>query len=143
MPLIIAAPGYASGKASRKPIELLDLYPTLADLCNLKAPENLEGKSLRQLLTEPNHSGWNKPAVTQIWHSKKAWGYSIRTERYRYTEWLEGMAGRELYDHQTDPDEIHNLADSETHRQEIARLAKMLRPYVQLPDAKRESIPSR
>ena len=138
MPLIIAAPGYASGKASRKPIELLDLYPTLADLCNLKAPENLEGKSLRQLLTEPNHSGWNKPAVTQIWHSKKAWGYSIRTERYRYTEWLEGMAGRELYDHQTDPDEIHNLADSETHRQEIARLAKMLRPYVQLPDAKRE-----
>jgi len=138
MPLIIAAPGYAAGKASRKPVELLDLYPTLADLCNLKAPDELEGQSLRPLLKDPNLSSWNKPAVTQIWHSKKAWGYSIRTQRYRYTEWMEGKAGRELYDHQTDPDEIRNLAESDSHQQEIARHSKMLQPYVQLPDAKRE-----
>ena len=138
MPLIVAAPGYSSGKTSRKPVELLDLYPTLADLCNLKAPDNLEGQSLRPLLKDPNHVSWNKPAVTQIWHSKKAWGYSIRTEQYRYTEWLEGKAGRELYDHRTDPDEIRNLAESESHQQEVARLSVMLKPYVRIPDAKRE-----
>ena len=138
MPLIIAAPGLTRGGVSKKPVELLDLYPTLADLCGLDAPKTLEGSSLRPLLQNPDTSSWNKPAVTQIWHSKKAWGYSIRTERYRYTEWLEGRAGRELYDHQNDPSEVHNLAMTDDHREQVKNLSSMLKPYIRLPNAQRE-----
>jgi arylsulfatase A-like enzyme len=75
--------------------------------------------------------------VTQIWHGKKAWGYSIRTERFRYTEWLEGKAGRELYDHRSDPDEITNLADDASQAEQVATLSTSLRAYVKLPEAKR------
>jgi len=137
MPLIIAAPGFQQSAVSSKPVELLDLYPTLADLCGLKAPTNLEGQSLRPLLVSPNSDTWKKPAVTQIWHGKKAWGYSIRTERFRYTEWLEGKAGRELYDHRNDPDEITNLADDASQAEQVATLSASLRAYVKLPEAKR------
>lgn len=137
MPMIIAAPGFAKGANSDKPVELLDLYPTLADLCNLKAPDNLEGASLRPLLAEPEGKDWNKPAVTQVWHNRDAWGYSIRTERWRYTEWLEGQAGRELYDHGNDADEITNLADDPKHADLIADLSQRLKPYVQLSSEKR------
>lgn len=132
MPLIIAAPGLAAGADTNKPVELVDLYPTLADLCGLAPPQNLEGRSLRPLLTNPADAKWDKPAVTQVWHSPQAWGYSIRTERWRYTEWLEGKAGRELYDHAEDSDEVHNLADDPAHAPTVAQLSAQLKPYVQL-----------
>ena len=137
MPMIIACPGLEKGAITKKPVELLDLYPTLADLCGLTPPDNLEGTSVRPLLTDPLDASWSKPAVTQVWHSKKAWGYSIRTERWRYTEWLEGKAGRELYDHSSDPDEIHNLASMPEQEKTVARLSKQLRPFIQLRDHKR------
>jgi len=132
MPLIIAAPGLAKNKQTGKTVELLDLYPTLADLCGLTAPANLEGRSLRPLLTNPLGAAWNKPAVTQVWHNRNAWGYSIRTERWRYTEWLQGKAGRELYDHDHDPNESTNLAGFPEHRATVTRLAKRLLPYARL-----------
>lgn len=137
MPLIIAAPGMKKGGATAKPVELLDLYPTLADLCGLKPPANLEGASLRPLLVDPEKADWSKPAVTQVWHSPSAWGYSIRTERWRYTEWLEGEAGRELYDHETDPEEITNLAMEANQADLIEKLSGQLKPYVRLKDHKR------
>ena len=137
MPLIIAAPGLRQGKHTSKPVELLDLYPTLADLCGLKPPANLEGQSLRPLLTDPAGKDWTKPAVTQVWHNKKSWGYSIRNERYRYTEWLEGKAGRELYDHSTDPNEVTNLADIPQHAKTVAELSTQLKPFVRLKPHKR------
>ncbi len=137
MPLIISAPGLAKGAASQKPVELVDLYPTLADLCGLKAPENLQGASLQPLLKDPASATWKKPAVTQVWHNKNAWGYSIRTERYRYTEWLEGKAGRELYDHANDPGEVHNLADKPDHQATVAKLSAALKDFVQLKPHKR------
>jgi len=137
MPMIIAAPGLTKNAASQKPVELLDLYPTLADLCGLQPPANLEGASLRPLLKQPDSPAWKKPAVTQVWHNSKAWGYSLRTQRYRYTEWLEGKAGRELYDHANDPDEVHNLATRSAHKELIAGLSAQLRKYVQLKPHKR------
>ncbi|MFT5129445.1 MAG: iduronate 2-sulfatase [Rhodothermales bacterium] len=137
MPLIIAGPGLASAASTGKPVELLDLYPTLADLCGLAAPENLEGRSLRPLLTEPATAAWDKPAVTQVWHNRKAWGYSMRTERWRYTEWMEGNAGRELYDHANDPDEVHNLASKSDYADMIAGFSNTLRSYVRLKPHKR------
>ncbi len=138
MPMIIAGPALAKHATTSKPVELLDLYPTLADLCGLTAPSNLEGASLKPLLTNPSDATWNKPAVTQVWHNKKAWGYSIRTERWRYTEWLEGKAGRELYDHANDSDEVHNLADASEHRDTIADLSQRLSSYVKLQPHERE-----
>ncbi len=138
-PLIIAAPGMNSGLSCGKPVELVDLYPTLADLCGLAPPENLEGLSLRPLLMNPSEAKWNKPAVTQIWHGKKAWGYSIRTERYRYTEWLEGKAGRELYDHKVDADETNNIALASTSAPIMSELSKNLGRYVKLKNHKRAS----
>jgi len=110
MPMMVAGPGIAANGTSTRTVELVDLYPTLADLCGLKAPENLDGRSLRPLLVEPQ-APWDKPAVTQVWHNPSAWGYSLRTERWRYTEWMRGTAGRELYDHSKDPDEVNNLAN--------------------------------
>lgn len=137
--MLIAAPGMSNDKSSQKPVELLDLYPTLADLCGLQAPKNLEGKSLTPLLNDPNDASWTKPAVTQVWHNKRAWGYSIRTERWRYTEWLEGAAGRELYDHRNDPDEIENLAGKAEFADVVSKLSKKLQSYVMLKDHKRVS----
>ncbi len=138
MPLIIAAPGLAEGASTGKPVEMLDLYPTLADLCGLKGPENLEGASLRPLLEDPTGAAWEKPAVTQVWHNPGAWGYSLRTERWRYTEWLEGEAGRELYDHAKDPEEITNLADDPALAETVAALSERLKPFVRLKPYKRK-----
>ena len=137
MPLIIAAPGLARNQSTGKTVELVDLYPTLADLCGLMPPGNLEGKSLRPILNNPVKAKWNKPAVTQVWHNRNAWGYSLRTERWRYTEWLQGKAGVELYDHANDPEEITNLASNADHKKLVARLSKRLKPYVKLLPNKR------
>ena len=137
-PLIIAAPGLTKGQNTTKLVELLDLYPTLADLCGLEPPEALQGQSLRPLLADPSDNDWNKPAYTQVWYNRNAWGYSIRTERYRYTEWLEGKAGRELYDHSNDPDEITNLADQPDHAKTVAQLSSQLKKYIQLKPHKRQ-----
>lgn len=137
MPLLIAAPGMTAGQTCALPVELVDLYPTLADLCGILPPAGLEGLSLKPLLENPQSIEWVKPAVTQVWHSPQAWGYSLRTSRWRYTEWLEGRAGRELYDHANDPEEIHNLALREEWAGKVRQLSDQLRPYVQLQPQKR------
>jgi len=139
MPLIIAAPGMAKNDVSVRTVELVDLYPTLADLCGLQPPAGLQGKSLRPLLKNPD-AKWTKPAVTQVWHNRKAWGYSIRTERWRYTEWLQGKAGRELHDHDNDPEEITNLASSSLYGQTVVNLSQRLHSFVQLAPSKRPPV---
>lgn len=109
VPLIVAAPGQkAKGKGCGRTVELLDLYPTLADLAGLKAPGNLQGASLKPLLDDPL-AKWKKPAFTQVWRGTYP-GHSVRTERWRYTEWDNGKKGVELYDHDNDAHEYHNLA---------------------------------
>jgi iduronate 2-sulfatase len=113
VPLIIASPGQrARGAASPRTVELLDLYPTLAALCGLKPPENLEGRSLAPLLDD-SEAAWDKPAFTQVWRNGFP-GYSVRTERYRYTEWDDGKRGVELYDYERDG-ERKNLAEDADH----------------------------
>jgi iduronate 2-sulfatase len=109
VPLIIAAPGQkARGKGSPRTVELIDLYPTLADLAGLTPPKHLEGASLRPLLNDPK-AKWARPAFTQVQRGGFP-GYSVRTERWRYTEWDDGAKGVELYDHEKDPRELNNLA---------------------------------
>jgi uncharacterized sulfatase len=108
-PLIIRAPGaQGNGRSCSRIVEFIDIYPTLADLASLKVPP-LDGKTLRPLLDDPAKT-WNHHAITQILRPAQVMGRTIRTERWRYTEWNEGSNGLELYDHQNDPHELKNLA---------------------------------
>lgn len=104
VPFIIAAPGAAPGVSS-EPVELLDVYPTLCDLCRLEKPDSLQGTSLLPALEVPGRPR-ERAAYTIIGH-KRVNGRTIRTPRYRYTEWIDGV--RELFDHESDPDEATNL----------------------------------
>jgi len=128
VPLIIASPEGVNGGSSQQTVELLDLYPTLVDTAGFEIPEDLEGQSLRSLLKDPD-ANWTKPAITQIHHDVDAQGYSIRNQRWRYTEWNRGKAGIELYDHDHDPEETTNLAQHPEYASVIQSLSKELRRY--------------
>lgn len=128
VPLIVAAPGYRKEAVSPRLVELVDLYPTLAELCGLVQPKGLEGASLVPLLQEPKQP-WKKAAFIQVAHGRnhEVMGRSVRTERYRYTEWDEGKQGVELYDHVNDPREFVNLARDPKHADTVAELKQLLR----------------
>ena len=125
-PLIVVTPQRKRKVEScSRIVEFVDIYPTLADLHGLAAPGNLEGTSFRPLLNDPVRP-WKKMAFTQVQRGKIA-GRSVRTERWRYTEWDRGKQGAELYDHNSDPGEYYNLAGDPQHTQTIAELRKLLR----------------
>ncbi len=121
VPLIIRVPGVtrANSKSSQL-VELVDLYPTLMDLCGLAGPnQTLHGQSLVPILHAPGTELDHDPALTIVVRGPKtaptAVGYSLRTPRYRYNEWWSTdlpaqLLASELYDHQTDPEEEFNLA---------------------------------
>ena len=125
VPLIIAAPGRARARACTRTVELLDLYPTLAALAGLDPPRGLEGASLVPLLDDPATT-WGRPAYSQVWRGTYA-GRSVRTERWRYTEWDGGRQGRELYDHEVDPNEYRNLAGDPAYAVVVEELRGLLR----------------
>jgi iduronate 2-sulfatase len=138
VPLVISAPGMAgNGKASSRTVELCDLHATLADVCGLDAPKT-DGKSLKPLLGDPS-AAWDKVAVTQVSRGTPTttgdkqpkgqpfyMGYSVRNERYRYTEWDGGAKGVQLYDYETDPGELKNLAADEKHADVVRELKAKL-----------------
>jgi iduronate 2-sulfatase len=125
VPVIVVAPGTsAAGTVCPRNVELLDLYPTLADLAGLTPPPGLQGTSLRTLLTNPK-SPWTRPAYTQVQRPGFP-GHSVRTERWRYTEWDFGDKGRELYDHDVDPGELHNLSSDANHADVVKAMKALL-----------------
>jgi iduronate 2-sulfatase len=135
VPLIIAGPGVrVKGGVAKTPVGLIDLYPTLAELCDVKAPESLQGQSLVPMLRDPSATGrgWTLSQVTRGGprSSDNFFGYTLRTPRWRYTEWGEGDRGRELYDHDADPHELTNLAAEPAHADTIAQLSAQLRNAV-------------
>jgi iduronate 2-sulfatase len=110
VPLMVHAPGAtAEGKTCQSIVESLDVFPTITDICGLTSPKNLEGVSFRPLICDPARN-WKTGAYTQV-RRGRIQGYSVRTKRGRYTEWDYGRAGKELYDHNNDPDEYHNLVN--------------------------------
>ena len=126
VPLVVFTPGAeGNGQACQRLVEFVDIYPTLVDLCGLPSAEGLEGKSLRPLLDNPRAS-WTDAAFTQVIHGG-VMGRSVRTSRWRYTEWDEGRAGRELYDHDADPHEYINLAEDPKSSATVAELKQLLR----------------
>ena len=148
VPLLIAAPGTAAGQVCRAPVSHVDLFPTLTELCGIQPPAGLQGQSLLPLLkdNQATSRGW---ALTQVVRgnnagnatkkkqtatdagSSRLFGYSIRTQRFRYTEWDAGRAGRELYDHQSDPRELTNLAEHPDHAATVTELTALLKQAVE------------
>ena len=128
-PLIVAGPGVtAAGRASTRIVEFVDLYPTLAALTGLRPPAGLHGRSLAPLLKNPA-ARWDHPAITQVRRGPAAtpfFGYTIRTEKWRYTEWDGGKRGVELYDEVADPQELRNLAADPKHLKTARELQQQL-----------------
>jgi len=132
VPLIIAAPGIGNpGTVASTPVGLIDLYPTLAELCGVDTPDNLQGQSLVPMLADPKSKGrgWTISQVSRR-GKKRVSGFTIRTPRWRYTEWDEAKQGRELYDHDNDPLEQTNLANDSQQAEVIANLSAKLRKAV-------------
>jgi uncharacterized sulfatase len=127
VPLIVAAPKIAGGRVCDRLVELVDVYPTLVEMASLPTMNGLEGTSLVPLLNEPAdpHHAWKENAFTQVVHGDVV-GRSIRTEKFRYTEWDEGEAGAELYNHDTDPHEYVNLANDPKSAVVRSHLHKLL-----------------
>jgi uncharacterized sulfatase len=139
VPLIIHDPrARGNGQACPRTVELVDLHATLADLCGLSGPKT-DGTSLRPLLDDPKRA-WERPAFTQVSRGTPtmtgdkapkgaAWfmGRSVRTERYRYTEWDGGKKGAQLYDYEADPGELKNLANDLAARKIVTELKDHLK----------------
>lgn len=132
IPLLVSHPGMkTAGKRTKALVELVDLYPTLAQLCDLPLPKHLEGTSFAPLLENPDQP-WKKAAFSQYLRTGKPpyTGRSLRTDRWRYTEWRdpkENLAGTELYDEQNDPLENVNLAGETAHTETVRKLAEQLK----------------
>ena len=139
-PLIMAGAGVtARNRSTSRIVEFLDIYPTLAELARLPAPVGLQGRSLAPLLRNPR-ADWPHAALTQVRRGPAFaqgsaagpapggfMGYSVRTDRWRYTEWDGGKRGVELYNEIDDPDELRNLAADPKHRGTVADMQRLLR----------------
>ena len=130
-PLLLAAPGMkTAGQKTNALVEFVDVYPTLAELAGLPLPPHLEGTSFKPLLENPQQP-W-KPAAFSQYPRKTLMGYSMRTDRYRFTVWVDRkdhskVDAIELYDHQTDPQENTNIAKAPANKELVNRLMEQWR----------------
>jgi iduronate 2-sulfatase len=129
-PLIISSPGHKhAGSKTQSIVEFIDIYPTLSELCNLPVPEHCQGVSMIPLFENPGHK-LKEAAYSQYpRQQREIMGYTMRTEKYRYTEWIKNdtVFERELYDHQVDQGESRNLEGDANYRQLIPELSLMLK----------------
>jgi iduronate 2-sulfatase len=124
-PMIISVPRMRNaGEHTNTLAEFVDMYPTLCELCELPIPEHVEGLSFVPVLEKPDRP-WKKAAFSQ-YPRRDVMGYTMRTERYRYTEWQDRKSGEvkawELYDHQRDPQENVNVIDRPEYAEDIRDL---------------------
>jgi iduronate 2-sulfatase len=127
-PLIVAGPGVKRGVSGRT-VELVDVYPTLAQMAGLTPTPGLQGTSLVPLLKDPK-ARWDRPAFTQVTRGgaeNRFMGYTVRTEKWRYIEWDEGKRGTQLYDEVKDPGELKNLASDPRYAGVVAEMQQLLR----------------
>lgn len=137
VPLIISVPGQkTAGQPVRALVESVDVYPTLAQLCRLPLPSALEGLSMVPLIDDPSRP-WKTAAFSQYGRGPTSkfdpavnpMGRSIRTDRYRYTEWRDpqgGLVGTELYDQENDPGDDTNIAVRPENAALVEKLATQL-----------------
>lgn len=120
IPFIVAVPGHR-GKSSQRLVENIDIYPTLVELCGLAKPEGLQGLSVVPLLRDPQRP-WRQAAFAHSPVHPK--GVTMRTERYRYTEWGNAKVA-ELYDHDQDPFEYRNLVNDPAQADVLREMRRM------------------
>jgi len=143
VPMLVVSPGHSKGVAAPAPVAHIDLFPTLTELCGIRDPAaSGRGWALTQVQrANPAAGGKGKkakaaataavsPAPSGEPIAPRYSGYSLRTPRWRYTEWDEGRQGRELYDHDADPRELTNLASLPAHAATVAQLSAQLRGAV-------------
>ena len=140
-PLIIDAPAANYEAATTTSfIEFVDLYPSLAEMAKLTAPPYLAGRSFTALFDDPNaeirssaySQQFSRASLTRAkWQGNEVMGHSIRTRRYRYTEWNGGSHGIQLYDFESDPDEFDNLADEPDYLEVLQSMQVTLRQRTQ------------
>ena len=146
-PLLLSVPGQKTfGRKCDAPVEFVDVYPTLADLCGLPAPAGLDGVSLKSFVEDPA-APMKKAAISQyprggaVTGNRPLMGYSIRDAHWRLTVWRDrgdgSIAATELYDEQNDPAETKNLAGA--NPDVVARLRQLLPPLPSFGSAKKES----
>ena len=124
VPLVVRVPGTSqSGAISDGLVETIDLFPTLAELCDLIVPAHLQGQSFGSLIRKPD--GLGKSSAYTVVSRGTQLGRSIRTKRWRYAEWGEAKAA-ELYDLKIDPREYANLAKSPKHQDIVRRMKTSL-----------------
>lgn len=142
VPLIIRMPRVRGGQLCSRVVEHIDLFPTLVQLCGLPLPPGLEGRSIEPLLADPSRP-WDKVAITFLVRETllgNVLGQSLRTDRWRYTEWDQGKRGLELYNHDQDAREFVNLAKNPQYAQTVAELKALLHRTVKQPQIKQSMI---
>jgi arylsulfatase A-like enzyme len=125
VPFILSVPWMKDthGNRTKRITELVDLYPTLAELAGLTPPSVLQGQSLVALLDDPVAKAWKKDMAFTI---SRSGGESIRTQDWRYTHWGHGEKGQELYDLKNDPAEFKNLSGNPQYADQLKRLKAQL-----------------
>jgi uncharacterized sulfatase len=136
VPLVVVAPGKQKNRSSVQFIELIDLYPTLVELAGLPAKAGLEGTSFAPQLNSSNISGKMAAHTIAGRTSPERIGRSVRTERWRYNEWG-SLQFAELYDHERDPGEYHNLAKDPKYKLIVDEMRRLLQDKTPLPKAPR------
>jgi arylsulfatase A-like enzyme len=134
VPMILSVPGKKSGKTDAL-VEFVDIYPSLCELAGLELPKHLQGTSFVPLLENPSQR-WKEGALS-YWPAsdrddpeKVIMGYTVQTDRYRYTEWVKMSTGelldRDLFDHQTDPGENISIAKDASNEVLMKELSSLL-----------------
>jgi arylsulfatase A-like enzyme len=123
VPMIVRVPGLARGAQARGLVEMLDLFPTLAELCSVKPPTHLQGRSFAPMLRDPSAPG--KEWAYTVVRRGETLGTAIRFDRWRYTEWGKPELN-ELYDLEGDPREWTNLAKDPGHAETVRRASQLL-----------------
>jgi arylsulfatase A-like enzyme len=128
-PLIISDPDMPKGMRTNALTEFVDIYPTLAELCGLPVAPDLEGTSMVPLMKDPKKR-WKKAAFSQYPRPQNMMGYSMRTDQYRYTEWMDRntkeVKFKELYDLKNDPLCKESIVFKSEHEQLVASLHEMM-----------------